>query len=383
MPSRELSFPVFDADNHMYETQEALTKYLPDRASARSTTSTSAAAPRSSSAARSATTSPTRPSRSSPAGRAGGLLPQRQPRGQDLPGDPGQADEGDPGVPRAGAPPRADGRARHRPRADVPHARQPGRGAHEGRPGAHPRRHPCAERVDVRAVDRSTTRTASSPRRSSPCRSSTGRSKSSSGVSSAAPAPCSSGPRRSRVSRARVIRRCQEFDPFWQACVRPTSRCRCTRPTAATPNSPTSGSQRRVHAVQADRLPLASRWAIGRSRTRWPRSSATARCPATPTCESCRSRTAPTGCRTCSSPRGVYKKMPQAFSEDPIEAFKRGVYISPFWEDNFTESSTGRRRPRAFRVRLAPPRGPEGPDHLRRRPGRPHERTSPRSWAGT
>src|ERR1700730_11329017 len=30
MPSRELSFPVFDADNHMYEPQEALTKYLPE-----------------------------------------------------------------------------------------------------------------------------------------------------------------------------------------------------------------------------------------------------------------------------------------------------------------------------------------------------------------
>src|ERR1700751_4383941 len=30
MPSRELPFPVFDADNHMYETQDALTKFLPD-----------------------------------------------------------------------------------------------------------------------------------------------------------------------------------------------------------------------------------------------------------------------------------------------------------------------------------------------------------------
>lgn len=30
MPSRQLAFPVFDADNHMYETQEALTKFLPD-----------------------------------------------------------------------------------------------------------------------------------------------------------------------------------------------------------------------------------------------------------------------------------------------------------------------------------------------------------------
>jgi len=31
MPSRELPYPVFDADNHMYETQEALTKFLPDK----------------------------------------------------------------------------------------------------------------------------------------------------------------------------------------------------------------------------------------------------------------------------------------------------------------------------------------------------------------
>jgi predicted TIM-barrel fold metal-dependent hydrolase len=31
MPSRQLDFPVFDADNHMYETREALTKYLPER----------------------------------------------------------------------------------------------------------------------------------------------------------------------------------------------------------------------------------------------------------------------------------------------------------------------------------------------------------------
>jgi predicted TIM-barrel fold metal-dependent hydrolase len=29
MPSRALPYPLFDADNHLYETQEALTKYLP------------------------------------------------------------------------------------------------------------------------------------------------------------------------------------------------------------------------------------------------------------------------------------------------------------------------------------------------------------------
>src|SRR4051794_11472363 len=31
MPSRSLDFPIFDADNHMYETKEALTSHLPDR----------------------------------------------------------------------------------------------------------------------------------------------------------------------------------------------------------------------------------------------------------------------------------------------------------------------------------------------------------------
>ncbi len=30
MPSRQLDFPVFDADNHMYETRDALTKFLPE-----------------------------------------------------------------------------------------------------------------------------------------------------------------------------------------------------------------------------------------------------------------------------------------------------------------------------------------------------------------
>jgi predicted TIM-barrel fold metal-dependent hydrolase len=32
--------------------------------------------------------------------------------------------------------------------------------------------------------------------------------------------------------------------------------------------------------------------------------------------------------------KDVYKKMPQAFTEDPIAAFKRNVYVSPFFEDD-------------------------------------------------
>ncbi len=31
MASTTLSIPLFDADNHLYETREALTKFLPDR----------------------------------------------------------------------------------------------------------------------------------------------------------------------------------------------------------------------------------------------------------------------------------------------------------------------------------------------------------------
>ena len=30
---------------------------------------------------------------------------------------------------------------------------------------------------------------------------------------------------------------------------------------------------------------------------------------------------------------GVYKKMPQDFGEHPVEAFRRNVYVNPFWED--------------------------------------------------
>jgi len=30
---------------------------------------------------------------------------------------------------------------------------------------------------------------------------------------------------------------------------------------------------------------------------------------------------------------GIYKKMPQEFTEHPVETFKRNVYVNPFWED--------------------------------------------------
>jgi predicted TIM-barrel fold metal-dependent hydrolase len=33
----------------------------------------------------------------------------------------------------------------------------------------------------------------------------------------------------------------------------------------------------------------------------------------------------------------TYRKMPQAFDEDPVEAFKRNIYVSPFHEDKLDE----------------------------------------------
>jgi predicted TIM-barrel fold metal-dependent hydrolase len=35
--------------------------------------------------------------------------------------------------------------------------------------------------------------------------------------------------------------------------------------------------------------------------------------------------------------KDLYKKMPQDFPENPIEAIRRNIYISPFWEENFAE----------------------------------------------
>ena len=37
--------------------------------------------------------------------------------------------------------------------------------------------------------------------------------------------------------------------------------------------------------------------------------------------------------------KDVYSKMPQEFPEDPIQAFRRCVYVAPFWEDDFKQMS--------------------------------------------
>ena len=92
MPSRQLDFPVFDADNHMYETPDALTKFLPDELR-RASSSTSRCEGRTKIAVKG------QHQRLHPqphlragrrAGRPGGVLQGRQPRRQDPPRDHGQ-----------------------------------------------------------------------------------------------------------------------------------------------------------------------------------------------------------------------------------------------------------------------------------------------------
>jgi len=95
---------VFDADNHMYEPQEALTKYPPGQPQAGHRLRRGArAAPRSWCVATSASTSPNptfevvaKPGAQEDYFRNGA-------HGQDLPRDPGRADEGDPRIPEPGA----------------------------------------------------------------------------------------------------------------------------------------------------------------------------------------------------------------------------------------------------------------------------------------
>ena len=117
MAEPALDIPVFDADNHLYETQDALTKYLPDRYEG--AIDYVECAGRTKIVVRGQISeyipNPTFEVVARP-GRAGGLLPEGQPRGQEPPGDLRRADAVDPRLPRAGASAGADGRAGHRPR---------------------------------------------------------------------------------------------------------------------------------------------------------------------------------------------------------------------------------------------------------------------------
>ena len=88
--------------------------------------------------------------------------------------------------------------------------------------------------------------------------------------------------------------------------------------------------------------------------------------------------------------KDAYKKMPQDFPEDPVEIFKRNIYISPFWEEDLAELAAligedhvlfgsdyphpeGLGDPRQLRQRARrSARGARAQDHGRQ-PGQAHE----------
>ena len=191
MPAGALDFPVFDADNHLYETREAFTRHLPDALPGRDRLRRGRG--RTKIAVRGQISeyipNPTFDVVARP-GAPGGLLPRtatpRASRCRELFGEP----IGVAGVPRAGAAPRAHGRAGHRPDAHVPDARQPARGADARRPRADPRGDPLAQRVAARDLDVQLPGPHLHHAGDHPAHRRARRSRSSSGCSSGAPGSC-------------------------------------------------------------------------------------------------------------------------------------------------------------------------------------------------
>ena len=142
--------PIFDADNHMYETPEAMTKHLPSRykglvdyVDVHGRTKIAVKGKISEYIPNPTFDVVARPGAQEEYYRKG------NPEGKSAREIFGTADARDSGLPRARAAPGADGRAGRRPHADVPDAGQPHRGAAARRSRCDARRDPRAERVDV------------------------------------------------------------------------------------------------------------------------------------------------------------------------------------------------------------------------------------------
>ena len=153
MPTRTLDFPVFDADNHMYETPTPSPSSCPGVRRPHPVRQVNG---RTKIAVKGTDQRVHPQSHLRGGGRArcpGGVLQDREPRGQVPAGDHGQAHPGAARLQRARTPPQADGRARPRPCPHVADAGQPARGAPARRPAGHPRRGARPQPVDARALD--------------------------------------------------------------------------------------------------------------------------------------------------------------------------------------------------------------------------------------
>ena len=178
---------------------------------------------------------------------------------------------------------------------------------------------------------------------------STRRSRSCIGASSAARRPCSSVRLRSRLPGQPLVRASGVRPVLAGVRRRPASRSRCT---PRTPGTPSSSTQWEPAKEFLPFQPTAFRMAAMGHRPIEDAMMALV-------CHGALTRNPDLRILSIENGAGwvphlfdnlssVYKKMPHEFLEDPIEAFKRCVYISPFWEDNFLDIVADGRSPTAW-----------------------------------
>ena len=157
--SRKLPYPVFDADNHMYEAKDAFTRYLPPkyagvikyveingRTKIAIKNKISEYIP-----------NPTFNKVAPPGAQELEFRLKNPSSTTQARGHPARAaaevHRGAPGLLRPRSPHHAHGRPQHRPGDDVADTREPARGTSGRRPRRHPRGDPRVQPVDARGVD--------------------------------------------------------------------------------------------------------------------------------------------------------------------------------------------------------------------------------------
>ena len=276
MPSRELPYPVFDADNHFYETKEALTKFLPDKR--KNVIDYVQVRGRTKIVVRNHISdyipNPTfdvvaRPGAQEEYFRHGsGGKSYREVMGEPMKAIPAFRDPGprlevmdELGIDYALMFPTLASLVEERMKDDPEMTTTSSTRSTNGcmRPGVqlrgphllHPGRHVAHRRPRARG-----TRVVPGARRQD------------------RPGPAGSG---ARLSAAPARSACPSSTRSGRRASRPTSRCRCTPPTAGTPSSSTTGNRATSSCRSSRPRSGWSRWASGPSRTRWRRWCATAR----------------------------------------------------------------------------------------------------------
>ena len=267
----DIPFPLFDADNHLYEPPEAMTKYLPKEY--KDVVQYVEVNGRTKIALKGQISNYIPNPTFSVVAKPGAweeYFKFGNPDGKskrELFGEPMRA------IPAFFEPapaPREDGRAGHRPLADVPDAGQPDRGAAERRPGRHPRHHPLAQPVARRGVGLQ----LPEPHLHHPGDHAAHRREGDRGAGVVRQARCPRHPdppgTGARFPRPAVVRAAR-VRPVLGA-VRRVRRVRrhALQSTAVTPATPPSGTAPRRRCCRSRPTPCRSSTSGARSRTRWP-----------------------------------------------------------------------------------------------------------------